>query len=159
MICDETLDMLREKEKTKVDDSNESKKSDEGKIEKRMMEFSIIRENGKVIHSSESIPLNSVLVNFIGATIGNCTKNGDEFKFRLNVEVDGSINLQIHAPKNEINNSIVSKLFDSVSDENKMDSKVMDIIHIIASRFSNTNMGPNNGDSPYPKNPWGNLGI
>ena len=81
-------------------------------------------ENGKLIHSSESIPLNSILVNIIGATIGNCSKNGDEFKFNLNVEEDGSINLQIHAPNNKLNNIHISKLFDIVSDENnKLNSK------------------------------------
>lgn len=157
MLDDETLDMLREKEKTKVDDSNKSKKSDEGKIEKRMMEFSIIRENGKVIHSSELIPLNSVLVNLIGATIGNCAKNGDEFKFHLNVEADGSINLQIHAPNNKMNKNIISKLFDSMGDENKMNSKLLNIIQFIKPIFSNTNIGPNNGNGPYPNDPWGKM--
>ena len=133
-----------------------SKKSNEGSNKKRKIDFSIARENGKLIHSSESIPLNSILVNIIGATIGNCSKNGDEFKFNLNVEENGSINLQIHSPNNKLNNNIVSKIFDIVSDENNMDSKILNFIYDIASKISSVNNGSNNCNK-YSKNfiyPW-----
>ena len=132
---------------------NDSKKSNEGSNKKRNIDFSISRENGKLIHSSESIPLNSILINIIGATIGNCSKNGDEFKFNLNIEEDGSINLQIHTPNNKLNNNIVSKIFNIVSDENNMDSKIMNIIYDITSKISSINNGSNNGNN-YSKNPW-----
>ena len=132
---------------------DDSKKSNEGSVVKRKIDFSIVRENGKLIHSSESIPLNSILVNIIGATIGNCSKNGDEFKFNLTVEEDGSIDLQLHAPNNKLNNNLISKLFDIVSDENNMDSKIMNIIYDIASKISSINKRSNSGNN-YPKNPW-----
>ena len=180
MIYDEIADKLRENERPPYDsssgeedikkmkddifdtvdkplgnknDDNDSKKSNEESNKKRKIDFSIARENGKLIHSSESIPLNSILVNIIGATIGNCSKNGDEFKFNLNVEEDGSINLQIHAPNNKLNNNIVSKLFNIVSDENNMDSKIMNIIYNIASKISSVNKG-SNSDNKNSKNPW-----
>ena len=130
-----------------------SKKSNEESIVMRKIDFSIVRENGKLIHSSESIPLNSILVNIIGATIGNCSKNGDEFKFNLNVEENGSINLQIHSPNNKLNKNIISKIFDIVSDENNMDSKIMNIIYDIASKISSVNNGFNSGNK-YSMNPW-----
>lgn len=165
MIDDETRAMLREKEE-KMDDQTEkdykdfvdehvdgSKKSNEGSIVKRKIDFSIIRENGKIINSSETIPLNSILVNIIGATIGNCSKNGDEFKFNLNVEEDGSINLKIHAPNNKLNNNIISKIFNIVSDENNMDSKILNFIYDISSKISSINNGSNSGNK-YSKNPW-----
>lgn len=165
MIDDETRAILREKEE-KMDDQtekdykdfvdehvNDSKKSNEGSIIKRKIDFSIIRENGKIINSSETIPLNSILVNIIGATIGNCSKNGDEFKFNLTVEEDGSINLQMHAPNNKMNNNIVSKLFNAISDENNMDSKIMNIIYDIASKISSINNGSNSSNK-YSMNPW-----
>ena len=132
---------------------DDSKKSNEGSVVKRKIDFSIVRENGKLIHSSESIPLNSILVNIIGATIGNCSKNGDEFKFNLNIEDDGSINLQIHAPNNKLNKNITSKIFDIVSDENNMDSKIMNIIYDIASKISSIHKRSTSGHN-YPKNPW-----
>lgn len=132
---------------------DDSKKSNEGSVVKRKIDFSIVRENGKLIHSSESIPLNSILVNIIGATIGNCSKNGDEFKFNLTVEEDGSIDLQLHVPNNKLNNNLISKLFNIVSDENNMDSKIMNIIYDIASKISSINKGSNSGNN-YPKNPW-----
>lgn len=178
MIDDEIVDKLRENErqshnnlsgeedikkmtdyifdtmdKTLGDKNNDSKKSNEESILIQNIDFSIVREKGKLIHSSESIPLNSILVNIIGATIGNCSKNGDEFKFNLNVEKDGSINLQIHAPNNKLNNNIVSKIFDIVTDENNMDSKIMNIIYDIASKISSVNNG-SNGSNNYSKNPW-----
>lgn len=147
MIDEETRAALREKEE-KMNDQTEkdykdfvdervdnSKKSNKGSNIKRKIDFSSTRENGKLIYSSESIPLNSILVNIIGVTIGNCSKNGDEFKFNLNIEEDGSINLQIHAPNNKMNNNIVSKIFDIVSDENNMDSKIMKNIYDIASKI------------------------
>ena len=140
-------------EKPSVENDNDSKKSNEENILIQNIDLSITRENGKLIYSSESIPLNSILVNIIGATIGNCSKNGDEFKFNLNVEKDGSIDLQIHAPNNKLNNNIVSKIFDIVSDENNMDSKIMNIIYDIASKISSINNGSNSGNN-YPKNPW-----
>lgn len=165
MIDDETRAMLREKEE-KMDNQTEkdykdfvdehvdgSKKSNEGSIIKRKIDFSIIRENGKIINSSETIPLNSILVNIIGATIGNCSKNGDEFKFNLTVEDDGSINLQMHAPNNKMINNIVSKLFYAISDENNMDSKIMNIIYDIASKISSINNGTNSNNK-YSMNPW-----
>lgn len=93
------------------------------------------------------------MVNIIGITIGNCSKNGDEFKFNLNVEEDGSINLQIHAPNNKINNNIVSKIFDIVSDENNMDSKIMKIIHDTVSKISSINNWYNIGNK-NSKNFW-----
>ena len=132
---------------------NDSKKSNEGSNKKQRIDFSITRENGKIINSSETMSLNSILVNIIGATIGNCSKNGDEFKFNLNIEDDGSINLQIHAPNNKLNKNITSKIFDIVSDENNMDSKIMNIIYDIASKISSINKGSNSGNN-YPKNPW-----
>ena len=140
-------------DKPSVENDNDSKKSNEGSNRKRKIDFSIVRENGKLIYSSESIPLNSILVNIIGATIGNCSKNGDEFKFNLNVEENGSINLQIHAPKNKLNDNIISKMFNIVSDENNMDSKIMNIIYDISSKISSTNNGSNSGNK-YSKNPW-----
>lgn len=165
MIDDETRAILREKEE-KMNDQTEkvykdfvdehvddSKKSNEGSVVKRKIDFSITRENGKIINSSETIPLNSILVNIIGATIGNCSKNGDEFKFNLNIEEDGSINLQIHAPNNKLNNNIISKIFDIVSDENNMDSKIMNIIYDIASKISSFSNESNSGNN-YSKNPW-----
>ena len=143
MIEDETMDRLKELypngDHTNNEHVDDSKKSDEGCDVKRKIDFSIARENGKLIYSSESIPLNSTLINVIGITIGNCSKNGDEFKFNLNVEEDGSINLQIHAPNNKMNNNIVSKIFDIVSDENDMDSKIMKIIYDAASKISSIN--------------------
>ena len=132
---------------------NDSKESDEGNNKKQNIDFSITRENGKIINSSESIPLNSILVNIIGSTIGNCSKNGDEFKFNLNVEEDGSINLKIHAPNNKLNNNIISKIFNIVSDENNMDSKILNFIYNISSKISSVNNGSNNGNN-YSKNPW-----
>ena len=150
MIDDETRAILREKEE-KMNDQTE--KSNEGSIVKRKIDFSIIRENGKIINSSETIPLNSILVNIIGATIGNCSKNGDEFKFNLTVEDDGSINLQMHAPNNKMINNIVSKLFYAISDENNMDSKIMNIIYDIASKISSINNGSNSSNK-YSMNPW-----
>ena len=147
MINDEFIENLRKTEKENIENS---KKSNEESILIQNIDFSIVREKGKLIHSSESIPLNSILVNIIGATIGNCSKNGDEFKFNLNVEKDGSINLQIHAPNNKLNKNIVSKIFDIVSDENNMNSKIMNIIYDIASKISSVNNGGNN----YSKNPW-----
>ena len=180
MIDDEIADKLRENERPPYDsssgeedikkmkddifdtvdkplgnknDDNDSKKSNEGSNRKRKIDFSIVRENGKLIHSSESIPLNSILVNIIGATIGNCSKNGDEFKFNLNIEEDGSIDLQIHSPNNKLNNNIVSKIFDIVTDENNMDSKIMNIIYDIASKISSINNGSNSGNN-HSKNPW-----
>lgn len=165
MIDDETRAILREKEE-KMDDQttkdykdfvddhvDDSKKSNEGSIVKRKIDFSITRENNKIINSSETIPLNSILVNIIGATIGNCFKNGDEFKFDLTIEEDGSINLQMHAPNNKMNNNIVSKIFNIVSDENNMDSKIMNIIYDIASKISSVNNGSNSGNN-YSKNSW-----
>ena len=150
MINDEFIENLRKTEKENIENS---KKSNEESIVMRKIDFSIVRENGKLIHSSESIPLNSILVNIIGATIGNCSKNGDEFKFNLTVEEDGSIDLQLHAPNNKLNNNLISKLFDIVSDENNMDSKIMNIIYDIASKISSINKGSNSGNN-YPKNPW-----
>lgn len=140
-------------DKPSVENDNDSKKSNEGSNKKLKIDFSIVRENGKLIHSSESIPLNSILVNIIGATIGNCSKNGDEFKFNLNIEEDGSIDLQIHSPNNKLNNNIVSKIFDIVSDENNMDSKIMNIIYDIASKINSVNNGSNGGNN-HSKNPW-----
>ena len=131
--------------------NNDSKKSNEKNNKKQNIEFSIIRENGKIINSSETIPLNSILVNIIGATIGNCCKNGDEFKFNLNVEEDGSINLKIHAPNNKLNNNIISKIFNIVSDENNMDSKILNFIYDISSKISSVN---NVSSNKYSKNPW-----
>ena len=136
------------------DNVNNSNESTEGGNKKQKIDFSITRENSKIINSSETIPLNSILVNIIGATIGNCSKNGDEFKFNLNVEEDGSINLQIHAPNNKLNNILISKLFDIVSDENNMDSKILNFIYIIASKISSVNTGSNN---KYSKNSWSKL--
>lgn len=179
MIDDEVVDKLREFEIPPYDSSsseedikkmkddifntmgetfenknnNNSKKSNDESNKKRKIDFSIVKENGKLIHSSESIPLNSILVNIIGSTIGNCSKNGDEFKFNLNVEEDGSIDLQIHAPNNKLNNNIVSKIFNIVSDENNMDSKIMNIIYGIASKISSVNNGSNSSNN-YSKNPW-----
>ena len=150
MINDEFIENLRKTEKENIENS---KKSNEESIVMRKIDFSIVRENGKLIHSSESILLNSILVNIIGATIGNCSKNGDEFKFNLNIEDDGSINLQIHAPNNKLNKNITSKIFDIVSDENNMDSKIMNIIYDIASKISSINNGSNSGNN-YSKNPW-----
>ena len=150
MINDELIENLRKTEKENIENS---KKSNEESIVMRKIDFSIVRENGKLIHSSESILLNSILVNIIGATIGNCSKNGDEFKFNLNIELDGSINLQIHAPNNKLNKNIISKIFDIVSDENNMDSKIMNIIYDIASKISSINSGSNSGNN-YSKNPW-----
>lgn len=149
---DDTIDMM-EKTLGNDDRTNDSNESTEGGNKKQKIDFSIARENGKIINSSETIPLNSILVNIIGATIGNCSKNGDEFKFNLNVEEDGSINLQIHAPNNKLNNIFISKLFDIVSDENNMDSKIMKIIYDIASKISSVNNGFNGGNN-YSKNPW-----
>ena len=132
-----------------VDDSNKSNEhvdeSNNGRIVKRRIDISIRRENGKVIHSSESIPLNSLLVNAIGATIGNCTKDGDEFKFNLNIEEDGSVNLQLHAPNNKMNNGIILKLFECISDENKMNSNLMNFVHMVAMRLR-----PSPGPGPSP---------
>ena len=180
MIDDEIVDKLRENERPPYNSSsdeedikkmkdnifntmdktlgnknndNDSKKSNEGSNKKQRIDFSITRENGKIINSSETMSLNSILVNIIGATIGNCSKNGDEFKFNLNIEDDGSINLQIHAPNNKLNKNITSKIFDIVSDENNMDSKIMNIIYDIASKISSINKGSNSGNN-YPKNPW-----
>lgn len=165
MIDDEIRNILMEKEENMDDKASkafkefvdehvdDSKKSNEGSNKKRKIDFSISRENGKLIHSSESIPLNSILVNIIGATIGNCSKNGDEFKFNLNVEENGSINLQIHAPKNKLNDNIISKMFNIVSDENNMDSKIMNIIYDISSKISSINNGFNSCNN-YSKNPW-----
>ena len=150
MINDEFIENLRKTEKENIENS---KKSNEESIVMRKIDFSIVREKGKLIHSSESILLNSILVNIIGATIGNCSKNGDEFKFNLNIEEDGSINLQIHAPNNKLNKNIISKIFDIVSDENNMDSKIMNIIYDIASKISSVNNGSNGGNN-YSKNPW-----
>lgn len=150
MINDEFIENLRKTEKENIENS---KKSNEESIVLRKIDFSIVRENGKLIHSSKSILINSILVNIIGATIGNCSKNGDEFKFNLNIEDDGSINLQIHAPNNKLNKNITSKIFDIVSDENNMDSKIMNIIYDIASKISSINNGSNNGNN-YSKNPW-----
>ena len=151
MLDAETLDML--KEQTKVNDSNESKKSnnDEG-VEKRSIDLSITKENGKLIHSSETIPLNSVLVNIIGATIGNCSKDGDEFKFNLTIEEDGSVNIQIHAPNNKINKNVISKLVDTVTDENKMNSELMYLIQIIGAKFRPSNGSTStNGNNSNPR--------
>ena len=165
MIDDETRAMLREKEEKMNDQTeksykdfadkhvNDSKKSNEGSIVKRKIDFSITRENGKIINSSETIPLNSILVNIIGATIGNCSKNGDEFKFNLTVEDDGSINLQMHAPNNKMIKNIVSKLSYAISDENNMDSKIMNIIYDIASKISSIN-NVSNSSNKYSMNPW-----
>ena len=150
MINDEFIENLRKTEKENIENS---KKSNEESIVLRKIDFSIVRENGKLIHSSKSILLNSILVNIIGATIGNCSKNGDEFKFNLNIEDDGSINLQIHAHNNKLNKNITSKIFDIVSDENNMDSRIMNIIYDIASKISSINNGSNNGNN-YSKNPW-----
>ena len=150
MINDEFIENLRNTEKENIENS---KKSNEESIVMRKIDFSIVRENGKLIHSSEQILLNSILVNIIGATIGNCSKNGDEFKFNLNIEDDGSINLQIHAPNNKLNKNITSKIFDIVSDENNMDSKIMNIIYDIASKISSINNVSNSGNN-YSKNPW-----
>ena len=149
-IFDDTVDKPLENK------NNDSKKSNEGSNKKRKIDFSIVRENGKLIHSSESIPLNSILVNIIGATIGNCSKNGDEFKFNLNIEEDGSINLQIHTPNNKLNNNIVSKIFNIVSDENNMDSKILNFIYDISSKISSINNGSNNSNknSNNPWSPW-----
>ena len=115
-----------------IDDSTES---DKRRIVKQMIDLSIVRENGKLIHSSETIPLNSLLVNAIGATIGNCPKNGDEFKFNLKIEEDGSVNLQLHAPNNKMNNGIILSLFNNVLDENKMNENVMSFIRMISTKF------------------------
>lgn len=157
MIDEETRAILKELnsngDRTNNEHVDDSKKSNEGSNIKRKIDFSITRENGKIINSSETIPLNSILVNIIGITIGNCSKNGDEFKFKLNVEEDGSINLQIHAPNNKINNNIVSKIFDIVSDENNMDSKIMKIIYDIASKISSINNWYNIGNKNL-KNFW-----
>ena len=133
-----------------------NKQSNEENILIRKIDFSITRENDKIINSSESIPLNSILVNIIGATIGNCSKNGDEFKFNLNVEEDGSINIQIHAPNNKLNKNIVSKIFDIVTDENNMDSKILNFVYDIASKISSINNGSNNSNknSNNPWSPW-----
>ena len=146
-IFDDTVDKPLENK------NNDYKKSNEGSNKKRKIDFSIVRENGKLIHSSESIPLNSILVNIIGATIGNCSKNGDEFKFNLNVEENGSINLQVYAPNNKLNNNIISKIFNIVSDENNMDSKILNFIYNAASKISSVNNGFNSGNK-YSKNPW-----
>lgn len=124
-------------------DSNES---NTGRVVKRRIDLSITRENGKVIHSSDTIPLNSLLVNAIGATIGNCAKDGDEFKFNLNIEEDGSINLQIHAPNNKMNDGIILKLFECISDENKMNSNLMSFIHMVTMRLRQS---PGPGPSPW----------
>ena len=148
MINNEFNENLRKTEKENIENS---KKSNEESIVMRKIDFSIVRENGKLIHSSESILLNSILVNIIGATIGNCSKNGDEFKFNLNIEDDGSINLQIHAPNNKLNKNITSKIFDIVSDENNMDSKIMKNIYDIASKISSINNLYNIGNK-YSKN-------
>ena len=129
-------------------DSNES---NNGRIVKRRIDLSITRENGKVIHSSDTIPLNSLLVNVIGATIGNCAKDGDEFKFNLNIEEDGSINLQMHAPNNKMNDGLISKLFTFITDDKMMDSNVMNFIHIIATKLRSSS-GPMPGSGPMP---WG----
>ena len=157
MIDEETLDMLKEPHsngnRTNNEHVDDSKKSNEGSNIRRKIDFSITRENGKLIHSSETIPLNSILVNIIGITIGNCSKNGDEFKFNLNIEEDGSIDLQIHSPNNKLNNNIVSKIFDIVSDENNMDSKILNFIYDIASKISSINNLYNIGNK-YSKNPW-----
>lgn len=150
MIDDEFIENLRKTEKENIENS---KKSNEESIVMRKIDFSIVREKGKLIHSSESILLNSILVNIIGATIGNCSKNGDEFKFNLNIEEDGSINLQIHAPNNKLNKNIISKIFDIVTDENNMDSKIMNIIYDMASKISSINNGSNSGNK-YSMNPW-----
>lgn len=134
-----------------VDDhTSDSNESNDGRIVKRRIDFSITRENGKVIHSSETIPLNSLLVNGIGATIGNCPKDGDEFKFNLNIEEDGSINLQIHAPNNKINNDLVSKLFTFVTNDKMMDSNIMNFIHIVARK-----LGASTGPMSSGPSPWG----
>ena len=117
---------------------------DNGHVEKRMMKFSITREDGKLIHSSETIPLNSILTSVIGATIGNCTKDGDEFKFILNVEEDGNIDIRIHAPNNKMNNNLISKLFNDITDENKMNSEVIKFIYKFASNY---NYGSKTGSS------------
>ena len=132
-----------------VDGSNESKN---GCIVKRKIDFSITRENDKVIYSSETFPLNSLLINTIGATIGNCTKSGDEFKLNLNVEEDGSINLQIHAPNNKMNSEIISTLFDAMADENKLNSNVMSFIHMVSTKFGASCNRPSNGG-----NGWNNF--
>lgn len=157
MIDEETRAILKELnpngDRTNNEHVDDSKKSNEGSNKKRKIDFSIARENGKLIHSSDSIPLNSILVNIIGATIGNCSENGDEFKFNLNVEEDGSINLQIHSPNNKLNHNIVSKIFDIVFDENNMDSKILNFIYDIASKISSVNNGSNSGNK-YSKNPW-----
>lgn len=150
MVNNEFNENLRKIEKENIENS---KKSNEESIVMRKIDFSIVRENGKLIHSSESILLNSILINIIGATIGNCSKNGDEFKFNLNIEEDRSINLQIHAPNNKLNKNIISKIFDIVSDENNMDSKIMNIIYDIASKISSVNNGSNSGNN-YSKNLW-----
>ena len=147
------MEKTLENENENDDHANNSNESTEGGNKKQKIDFSITRENNKIINSSETIPLNSVLVNIIGATIGNCSKNGDEFKFNLNVEEDGSINLQIHAPNNKLNNILISKLFDIVSDENNMDSKILNIIYNIASKISSVNNGSNSSNN-YSKNPW-----
>jgi len=135
------------------DPTNDSNEYNNGRVVKRRIDFSITRENGKIINSSETIPLNSILVNIIGATIGNCSKNGDEFKLNLNIEKDGSINLQIHAPNNKINNGMVSKLFDTISDGNNMDSKIINFIYKISSKISSINTGSNSSNN-NSKNPW-----
>ena len=157
MIDEETRAILKELnsngDRTNNEHVDDSKKSNEGSNIKRKIDFSITRENGKIINSSKTIPLNSILVNIIGITIGNCSKNGDEFKFNLNVEEDGSINLQMHAPNNKMNNKIVSKIFDIVSDENNMDSKIMKIIHDTASKISSINNWYNIGNKTS-KNFW-----
>jgi len=119
-----------------IDDRNDnSNKSDKGCVEKRMMNLSITREDGKLIHSSKTIPLNSILISVIGATIGNCAKDGDEFKFILNVEEDGNIDIRIHAPNNKMNSNLVSKLFNEMTDVNKTNSEVMKIIYNFARKF------------------------
>ena len=91
-----------------------------------------------------------MLVNAIGATIGNCAKDGDEFKFNLNIEEDGSINLQMHAPNNKMNDGLISKLFTFITDDKMMDSNVMNFIHIIATKLRSS--GPMPGSGPMP---WG----
>jgi hypothetical protein len=133
---EDIIDMYEKSLGNKNDDHDDnSDKSDKGCVEKRMMKFSITREDGKLIHSSETIPLNSILTGVIGATIGNCTKDGDEFKFILNVEKDGSIDIRIHAPNNKTNSNLISKLFNDMTDENKMNSELIKFIYKFASNF------------------------
>ena len=60
---------------------------------------------------------------------------------------------KLHAPNNKLNNILISKLFDIVSDENNMDSKILNIIYNIASKISSVNNGSNGGNN-YSKNPW-----